>query len=142
MHPATAHCDVARGTAVFDLGPQAEKWAAKISGRHRQARHRPEHRVAVLTVRDEAFVAKLRTRGVGLGRARRRRAPTSSSSAPRRWQGLGMRLLAGSIKRDSAIWTITPKGAGSGHRHRQAREAGLVALKVVSCRHTPPRTSL
>lgn len=127
------------GTAVFDLGPQAEKWAAKIRNPKSlidKLDIKPEHRVAVLNVHDEAFVAKLRERAASVAV---RRAPKGTDLiflGAETLAGLaGMRLLAGSIKRDGAVWTITPKGNG-GIKDTDimgiAKAAGLVALKVVS----------
>ena len=51
----------------------------------------------------------------------------------------GMRQLVAQIKRDGAIWTVTPKGKG-GIKDIDimgiAKAAGLVALKVVSFSET------
>ena len=51
----------------------------------------------------------------------------------------GMRQLIAHIKRDGAIWTVTPKGKGGikdGDIIGIAKAAGLVALKVVSFSET------
>ncbi len=121
------------GAAVFDLGPQAEKWAAKIRSPKSvidKLDIKPEHRVAVLNVRDEAFVAKLRERAASVAVGRAARGTDVIFLGAETLAGLvGMRLLADSIKRDGAIWTITPKGKGG---MGVAKAAGLVALKVVS----------
>ena len=127
------------GTAVFDLGPQAEKWAAKIRNPKSvidKLDIKPEHRVAVLNVHDNLFVAKLRERASSVSVGRAAKGTDIIFLGAETLAGLaGMRLLAGSIKRDGAIWTITPKGK-DGIKDTDimgiAKAAGLVPLKVVS----------
>ncbi len=127
------------GTAVFDLGPQAEKGAGKIPNPKSgidKLDIKPEHRVAVLNVRDDAFVGKLRGRAASVAVGRAAKGTDVIFLGAETLAGLvGMRLLAGNIKRDGAIWTITPKGKG-GIKDTDimgiAKAAGLVALKVVS----------
>ncbi len=126
------------GTAVFDLGPQAEKWAAKIRNPKSvmdKLDVKPGQRVVVLRVPDDGFVARLRERGAAVSTRTARDADVIFVGAETLGELSGLRQLVAQIKRDGAIWTITPKGKG-GIKDTDvmgvAKAAGLVALKVVS----------
>lgn len=131
-----------KGTATFDLGDMAGTWAHKIrnpKGLLDKLGIKPGQRVVVLHVKDDAFVSQLRevgasvlTRTVGDADAMFLGAETLAGLA-------GMRQLVAHIKRDGAIWTVTPKGKG-GIKDIDiigiAKAAGLVGLKVVSFSET------
>jgi hypothetical protein len=126
------------GTAVFDLGPQAETWAAKIRNPNSvfdKLDVKPGQRAVVLRVHDERFVEKLRERGLAVSTRAAKDVDVMFVGAETLAELSGLRQLVTQIKRDGAIWTITPKGKG-GIRDTYmmgiAKAAGLVALKVVS----------
>jgi hypothetical protein len=126
------------GTAVFDLGPQAEKWAAKIRSPKTvidKLDVKPGQRAVVLNVRDDGLASQLRERGVAVSARVAKDADVIFIGAETLAELSGLRQLVARIKRDGAIWTITPKGKG-GIKDTDimgvAKAAGLVALKVVS----------
>jgi hypothetical protein len=128
----------ADGTAVFDLGPRAEKWAAKIRNPKSvidKLDVEAGQRAVLLHVRDEGFADRLRERGAAVSTRAARDADVIFVGAETLGELAGLRQLVAQIKRDGAIWTITPKGKG-GIKDTDvmgvAKAAGLVALKVVS----------
>ena len=125
------------GTAAFELGPKAERWADRIRKPKTlldKMGIKPGMRVGVVGVEDDAFRDLLRGRAVEVADEP---APSSdvivlgaeSADDLRRLSDLG-RLL----KRDGAVWVVAPKG---GREPREAdvlsagKEAGLVDTKVV-----------
>jgi hypothetical protein len=127
------------GTAIFELGLQAQKWAEKIH--HPKSLLdklgvKPGAVVSVIAVRDERFLEQLRERTNEISEAR----PRSESD----WIFLGaeskgdfsqIRPLTKSLKKTGGMWIVYPKGQehitekdvlGAG------KKAGLVDVKVVS----------
>ncbi len=130
------------GTATFDLGDKAETWAAKI--RHPKSvidklGIKPEHRVAVLAVKDAAFAAQLRERAASVSTRATKDLDAIFLGAETLAALAGLRQLVAQIKRDGAIWIVTPKGKG-GIKDTDvmgiARAAGLVDVKVASFSET------
>ena len=126
------------GSATFDLGDKAERWASAIrnpKGLLNKLDIRAGQRVVVLRVRDETFLPRLRDAGASVWSRTVKDADAIFLGAETMAELAGMRGLVASIKRDGAIWTITPKGKG-GIKDTDvmgvAKAAGLVALKVVS----------
>ena len=127
------------GTATFALGQSiAETWAGKIlnpKGLFEKLGIYPGHRVVVLHVQDDKFVSELRQRGASVSTRAVRDADAIFLGAETLAGLAGIRQLVAHIKRDGAIWTVTPKGKG-GIKDIDimgiAKAAGLVALKVVS----------
>ena len=133
------------GTAIFELGPQAQKWAEKIlhpKSLTDKLGVKPGAVVSVIAVRDETFLEQLRERTNEIGEAK----PRSESD----WIFLGaeskegfsqIRPLTKSLKKTGGLWIVYPKGQkhitekdvlGAG------KKAGLVDVKVVgfSATHT------
>ena len=127
------------GSAVFELGPNASKWADKIRnprGLMDKLGVKAGASVCVLGVEDTDFVAELRSR-VEL------RANDLVTEADFVFYGadepgdLGrLRELQASINKKGAIWVVSPKGKGAKVKDVEvmaaAREAGLIDTKVVS----------
>lgn len=130
------------GKATFDLGPDAEKWAAKIrnpKSRIDKLGVKPGERVVVLHVEDDDLVAELRALGASVSTRAGKDADAIFFGAETLAGLAGMRRLVDQIKRDGCVWTVTPKGKG-GIRDVDvmgiAKAAGLVALKVVAFSET------
>lgn len=127
------------GAATFDLGSKtAEAWAGKIlnpKGLFEKLGVQSGQRIVVLHVQDDAFIPELRQRGASVSTRAVKDADAIFLGAETLAELAGMRQLVAHLKRDGAIWTITPKGK-SGIKDADvigiAKAAGLVALKVVS----------
>lgn len=126
------------GTAVFELGAQAEKWADKIlhpKGLLEKLGIKPGMNVAVLGVDDPGFLADVRERTEHLSLG----DPQPASEAifvaidgPEDLQRL--KELKGSIKPDGAVWAVFRKGRKDFNENDVLRggvAAGLVDVKVV-----------
>jgi len=130
------------GTATFALGDMALSWAEKIrnpKGLLEKLGIKPGQRIVVLHVRDEGFASQLRDAGASVSTRAVKDADAIFLGAETLAGLAGMRQLVAHIKRDGAIWTVTPKGKG-GIKDIDimgiAKAAGLVALKVVSFSET------
>lgn len=130
------------GTATFALGDKALSWAEKIrnpKGLIEKLGIKPGQRVAVLHVRDDGFASQLRDAGASVSTRAVKDADAIFLGAETLAGLAGMRQIVVQIKRDGAIWTVTPKGKG-GIKDIDimgiAKAAGLVALKVVSFSET------
>ena len=130
------------GTATFDLGDIAGTWAHKIrnpKGLLDKLGIKPGQRIVVLHVNDDAFVSQLREAGASVSIRTVKDADAIFLGAETLAGLAGMRQLVANIKRDGAIWTVTPKGKG-GIKDVDiigiAKAAGLVGLKVVSFSET------
>ncbi len=132
-----------QGVAVFNLGPKAEKWAAKI--------RRPKSlldklgvkqgsRVVVFGIKDKSFWKQLKERASDIAKGKPRRDSDLIFVAAMRKEDLKkLRSLQGFIKREGAIWVIARKDQ---QEIRKAdviaggRQAGLVDVKVVAFSET------
>ncbi len=126
------------GTATFELGTKAAQWAERIRNPKSvldKLEIRAGQRIVVLRVRDAGFVAQLQGRGARVSTRASRDADAIFLGAETLAELAGLRQLVTRIKRDGAIWTVTPKGKG-GIKDVDvmgiAKAAGLVALKVVA----------
>ncbi len=132
------HVMSAAAVAVFELGPQAEKWALKIRNPRSlldKLGVKPDSRVAVLGVRDEAFLADLAARVPGVAKRRVKDADLIflAAEAPAALDQLGP--LLDCLKRDGAIWVVYPKGRKEMNENdvrAAGRAAGLVDVKVAA----------
>lgn len=129
----------AGGSAAFELGPAAEKWALKIrypKSRIDKLGVKPGMRAAVLGVDDAAFLAELRERtdDVAIGKPRQGSdyvfvKMTERADLPK------LAALRASLKPEGGIWVVWPKGKKE-FREDDVRAAGpgvgLVDVKVVS----------
>jgi hypothetical protein len=126
------------GVATFAIGDKANAWAEKIrnpKGLLDQLGVKAGQRIAVLGTKNDAFVAQLREAGASVSTRPVKDADAIFFGAETLGGLAGMRMLTTQIKRDGAIWTVTPKGK-TGIKDTDvmgiAKAAGLVALKVVS----------
>ncbi len=130
--------------AVFHLGEKADGWANKIKnpkGLLDKLGVKPGHKISVVSLDDEGFVAELRTRTSDVSTSR----PRSSSDAI--FLGAAdkrsldrLPALRRNITPGGAIWVVRPKGQDSGLKETDiiaaAKPHGLVDVKVVSFSET------
>jgi hypothetical protein len=133
----------AEGTAAFELGALAEKWANKIRNPKSvldKLGVKPDHRIGAVGPLDAQFIRQLeqRSRELTVGRPR----PDSDLifiAADRKSDLRQLASLQRYLKRNGAIWVVRPKG-GVGPTEREVMEAGkaagLVDTKVVSLSET------
>ena len=134
------------GVAVFELGRDAEKWAAKIRnprGLLDKLGVNPGMKVAVLGVEDAEFLAQLSER---VGEPATGEAVSEADfvffEADSVEDLARLPVLREAIKPAGGIWVVSPKGKAAQIRDvdvmAAAREAGLVDNKVVgfSATHT------
>lgn len=130
------------GTAVFNLGPLAEKWAAKIrnpKGLLDKLGIKPESKVVVLGIKDESFMGQLKERSPDLSERKRKEADVIFLLAESKAALKQVAPLQDYIKRNGVIWVVTPKGKQhikEGDVLDAGKEAGLVDTKVVSFSQT------
>ena len=126
------------GTATFDLGAAAPKWADKIQhppSRFDKLGVKPEWRVSAIGVDDELFLSEL---GHAVGRLSIGRALKHSDAiffgATKDDQLSRLPALKTSLKANGALWVIRPKGRPEITEHAvmaAGKAAGLVDVKVV-----------
>lgn len=128
------------GVAVFDLGADASKWAAKIRnprGLIEKLGVKSGARVAVIGIEDNGFLADLRSRAVEVAMDRLIPDADFVFYAADDIDSLGrLPELRSSIVKKGAIWAVSPKGKGARVKDvdvmAAARAAGLVDTKVVA----------
>jgi hypothetical protein len=133
------HVTYAAGTAAFDLGPLAEKWALKIrypKGRIDKLGIKPTSIVSVIGVRDDTFPTELAARTSTVSTGRARRGSHFIIYGIEDTTGLAkLASLRASLVPDGAIWVVWPKGRKTVREddvRRQAIADGLVDVKVMS----------
>ena len=133
------------GTASFDLGPMAAKWADKIlhpPSRLQKIGVKPEWRVSVLGVDDAAFLKELEKAVAEFTSGRAVKHCDAIFFGVTREADLArLEKLKASLKPNGALWIIRPKGWPEiSERATMAagKAAGLVDVKVVgfSTTHT------
>jgi hypothetical protein len=127
------------GTAAFDLGAGAAKWAEKIvnpPSRLRKIGVKPTWRVSAIGIHDEVFLKELEDASalLSIGRVLK---PSDAIFLGARKEAELTRLekLKGSLRPDGALWIIRPKGRADISEAavmRAGKAAGLVDVKVVS----------
>lgn len=132
------HIELDEGTAIFDLGAKAERWAAAIrnpKGLLDKLGVRPAQRIVALRLVDDLFLAQLREQRADVTTRLRKEADIIFMGAERLEDLLRLEKLPDYIKRDGAIWTVTPKGKG-GIKDTDViaagKAAGLVDTKVAA----------
>jgi len=128
------------GTAVFELGPSAAKWAEKI--RHPRSLLdklgvKRDMRVAVIGVDDVEFLEQLADR---TGDVTSRTPKKGTDLVFFQAETLGdlgrLEKLRGYLKPDGAIWVVHTKGKGAAFKDvdvfATAKKAKLVDVKVAS----------
>ncbi len=132
------------GTAIFELGPQAQKWAEKIlhpKSLLDKLGVKPGAVVSVIAVRDERFLKQLRERTNEIGETTRSESDWIFLGAESKEGFSQIRPLTKSLKKTGGLWIVYPKG----QKHITGKDglgagkkAGLVDVKVVgfSATHT------
>lgn len=146
----TLELELADGTAaVFELGPEAERWAERIKnppGRLEKLGVKAGHKVSIVGPVEPAFVDELRARGVELTEGRPRAGSDLlflAAEAPADLARLA--TLKKSLQPAGALWVLRAKGATAKVTERAVmaagKAAGLVDTKVVafSATHTAER---
>ena len=131
------------GTAIFELGPLADKWALKI--RHPKSLLdklgiKPDSQVALVGLRDEGFRRQLRqrTRHVVTGPPKTELDMILLEVAAKT-DLKKLDHLQTFLKRDGSIWVVWPKGRAELKENDiivAAKDAGLVDVKVVKFSET------
>jgi hypothetical protein len=133
----------AGGSASFELGTQAEKWALKLrypKSRIDKLGVKPGQRVGVVGVDEAEFLKELqqRTDDVAFGKPKRD-SDLVFVLMSERAQLAKLKTLRQSIKPEGAIWVVWPKGRKE-FREDDVRaagpDAGLVDVKVVAFSET------
>lgn len=102
-----------RGTASFELGPKAEKWANSIRSPKSlldKLGVKPESSVSVVGIKDEPFLEDLRARTAAVSVGRLKKGSDMvflSAENPRDLQKL--ERIEPYITRDGAVWVVSPK---------------------------------
>ena len=130
--------------AVFHLGSKAEIWADRIrnpKSRLDKLGVKPNHKVSVVSLEDEDFVAELRERAKDVSTTR----PRSSSDiiflgAPSKQSLDRLTTMRKNITPAGSVWVVRPKGTKDGLTETDiisaAKQQGLVDVKVVSFSET------
>jgi hypothetical protein len=128
------------GTALFELGPSAAKWAEKIRNPPSlldKLGVKPDMRVAVLGVDDGEFLAQLEARTSDI--ARRTPKPDTDIivfGANAVGELARLEKLRGYLTPAGAIWVVHTKGKAAAFRDvdvfAAAKKAGLVDVKVAA----------
>jgi len=132
------HLQLADGSAVFELGVQAEKWAHRIlnpKGLLDKLGVKPGMKIAVLGVDDPAFLADLRARTEDISFEQPASATAAIFVAANDPSGLDcLAALKQAIRPDGAVWVVFRKGRKDFNENdilRCGLAAGLVDVKVV-----------
>ena len=129
---------IAEGTAIFNLGVRAQRWAERIrnpKGVLDKLGIKPEMLVSVLGVTEQWFLDELtaRVEDVRVGKvARSSDVIIAAVNTPK--ELTLFEKLQSSLKKDGAIWAVRPKGVpevSEATVMNAARDAGLVDVKVV-----------
>jgi len=130
------------GTASFELGAAAEKWALKIRyprSRIEKLGVKPGMRVSVLAVGGESFLRELRGRTADIATKPAKDSDVIFFAAEAKPALAKLKPLQNSMKKTGALWVVYPKG----QKHitendvmAAAKSAGLVDVKVVSFSET------
>jgi hypothetical protein len=133
----------AGGSASFDLGAQAEKWALKLrypKSRIDKLGVKPGHRVALLGLEDADFLREVRERTDDIATTKPKRdTDLAFVMMTERAQLPKLKTLRQSLKPEGAVWVVWPKGRKE-FREDDVRAAGpgagLVDVKVVAFSET------
>jgi hypothetical protein len=139
----TLSVTVPNGTASFDLGAAAAKWAEKIQhppSRLKKIGVKPDWRVSALGVTDEAFLKELEAEVAHLSIGRVAKGSDAIFfEATKAAELARLEKLKLSLKPNGAIWIIRPKGRPEISEQATmaaGKAAGLVDVKVVGFSRT------
>ena|SRR5437867_8448833 len=131
------------GTATFDLGGAAPKWADKIlhpPTRLQKLGVKPEWRASALGIDDREFLKELEDTVAHLSIGRVQKASDAIFfGATKAGQLTRMEKLKASMKPDGALWVVRPKGRpeiSESDTMAAGKAAGLVDVKVVGFSQT------
>lgn len=131
-----------QGTAIFNIGELAEKWAVKIrspKGLMDKLGVKPESKVTILGLKDESFISQLTGRTSDISKRRRKNADIVFLQVESIKDLSKLAPLQEWIKRDGVIWVIAPKGKQHIKESdvlEAGKQAGLVDTKVASFSET------
>jgi len=128
------------GTAAFELGPSAAKWAEKIRNPPSlldKLGVKPDMRVAVLGVDDDAFLEQLAERTSDIARRTPKKDTDVIVFGANSVTDLSrLEKLGGYLTPAGAIWVVHTKGKGAAFKDvdvfAAAKKAGLVDVKVAA----------
>ena len=128
------------GTAAFELGPSAAKWAEKIRNPPSlldKLGVKPDMRVAVLGVDDDAFLEQLAERTSDIARRTPKKDTDVIVFGANSVTDLSrLEKLGGYLTPAGAIWVVHTKGKGAAFKDvdvfAAAKQAGLVDVKVAA----------
>jgi hypothetical protein len=128
------------GTAAFELGPSAAKWAEKIRNPPSlldKLGVKPDMRVAVLGVDDDAFLEQLAERTSDIARRTPKKDTDVIVLGANTVADLSrLEKLRGYLTPAGAIWVVHTKGKGAAFKDvdvfAAAKRAGLVDVKVAA----------
>ena len=128
------------GTAAFELGPSAAKWAEKIRNPPSlldKLGVKPDMRVAVLGVNDDAFLEQLAARTSDIARRTPKKDTDVIVFGANSVTDLSrLEKLRGYLTPAGAIWVVHTKGKGAAFKDvdvfAAAKQAGLVDVKVAA----------
>ena len=128
------------GTAAFELGPSAAKWAEKIRNPPSlldKLGVKPDMRVAVLGVDDDAFLEQLAARTSDIARRTPKKDTDVIVFGANSVTDLSrLEKLRGYLTPAGAIWVVHTKGKGAAFKDADvfaaAKQAGLVDVKVAA----------
>ena len=131
------------GTAAFDLGAAAPKWAEKIlhpPSRLMKLGAKPEWRAAAIGIEDPEFLRELEGAVAALSVGRTAKDCDAIFFGANREADLArLEKLKASLKPNGALWIVRPKGRPEISEMavmRAGKAAGLVDVKVVSFSQT------
>jgi hypothetical protein len=130
------HVNSVAAAAVFELGPQAEKWAIKILNPKSlldKLGVKPDSRVVVLGVRDETFLADLSARVPAVAKRKVKESDLIFLAAEKREALEQLGLLQDFLKPNGGIWVVYPKGRKEiteNDVRAAGKSVGLVDVKV------------
>jgi hypothetical protein len=128
------------GTALFELGPSAAKWAEKIRNPPSlldKLGVKPGMRVAVLGIDDASFLEQLGSRTTDVARRTPKKNTEVVFFGANAVSDLArLETLRGYLTPAGAIWVVHTKGKGAAFKDvdvfAAAKKAGLVDVKVAS----------
>ena len=128
------------GVALFELGPKAETWAAKIRNPRSlldKLGIKAGMRVAVIGIDDTSFLEQLAERTDDIARRTpKRNTEVVFFGAKERGDLAGLDKLRAFLTPAGAIWVVHTKGKGAAFKDvdvfAAAKRAGLVDVKVAS----------
>ncbi len=131
--------EFAGGTAIFELGPDAEKWALKIrypKGRLDKLGVKSRMQVSLVGLFPSDFIAELRDRTGSVSEGKAKKGSGIVFLAVKSFGALQeLRNLEPAITMDGAIWIVYPKGRKDitqAHVMAVVKEADLVDTKICS----------